>query len=220
MTDGKVPDPKATPPKQVTIKAVPNNVGPQPFGMGAPTPTSEDMARMVATAVAEALKQAIPAAAVGVQQAQLEAQRLNQEAIVRKAQARLKRCAICGLPETACGGPFERDPKTGEQKIVVSADGAVQYEPSVNHIKYICAPRDESLFRWFQGVIIGGVRFLSDHPGHTIWIPKKSDIPTIINNWERNEKELSQRREAHGSGAGSVGRGGSMPGHTNAIGWR
>ncbi len=184
------------------------------------TVTNAQMSKIIGDAVAEALKIAIPAAAVGINQANMAATNEGRAKLVKEAMKRTQRCHICGLPVSACGGAFARDAQ-GNEKIERDANGIVKLEPSVNHIKYYCGPKDDSLFRWFQGVMIGGVRFLSDYVGHQIWIPIKSDIPTLINNWERNEKELSHKRQAEGNGAGAVLPGGQVVrGSQNAIGWR
>lgn len=182
---------------------------------------AKDVSQLIADSVAEALKIAIPAAAVGINKAQSAATQNDREKMVRMANLRTQRCAICNLPESACGGPYELD-ADGLKIIKKDKDGNPLYTPTANHIRFVCAPKDEYLFKWFQGVIIRGVRFLSDYPNHAIWIPIKSDIPTMINAWERNEKELSQRRQAEGQGAGAVGPNGERMhgGNNNAIGWR
>lgn len=181
--------------------------------------TNSEMAKMISNAVAEALKVAIPAAAVGISNAQTLAANTTQEKRIREAMKKVQRCPICLLPVSACGGAFKAD-SDGNPIIKLDDNGGQIYEPSVNHIKYFCGPKEDSLFKWFQGVIINGVRFLADYQGHVQWIPKKSDIPTIISNWEKNEKELSQKRQAEGNGSTNRSIGGSMGGNGQAIGWR
>lgn len=182
--------------------------------------TNAQMAKIISEAVAEALKVAIPAAAVGINAAQTQANDASLKGRIREAERRTKRCPICALPESACGGAFAKDAK-GDDIVTRNEDGSLKWEPSINHVKHYCGPQDESLFKWFQGVIIKGVRFLSDHYGHLIWIPKKSDIPTLINAWERNEKDLSQKRSAEGNGMGYASAGGVVArSNQPAIGWR
>lgn len=180
---------------------------------------ASDVSKLIAEAVAEALKVAIPAAAIGIQQAQMAASNKSREQAVRELEKKLKRCPICALPESCCGGAFKKDAE-GKDIVEKDANGATKYNYELNHVKEYVGPKDENLFRWFQGVIVNGVRFLADYPGHKQWIPRKSDILTTVNAWEANEKELSQKRTAEGMGVGSVGPGGARKGNQNFLGWR
>lgn len=182
------------------------------------TQDSFNVSKIVAEAVAEALRTAIPAAAVGIAKAQSEANTASLEEKVRQAQKKLRRCGICNLPESACGGAYAMDAKGNP--LNVDKDGAPIIDPKLNHVRAYVGPRDEELFQWFQGVIIRNVRFLSDFPGHMIWIPKKSDILTIVNNWERNEKELSRRRRGEGKGMQTRYGSERNSGYQGALGWR
>lgn len=181
--------------------------------------TNAEMAKMISNAVAEALKIAIPAAAVGINQATAAATAKDRERITRDVMKKVQRCPICLLPLSACGGPYKTDSEGNEIK-KTNEQGNPVYSPEVNHIKYFCGPKEESLYKWFQGVYINGVRFLADYQGHVQWIPKKCDIPTMISAWEKNEKELSQKRQAEGNGAGRLSPGGAIPGNQGALGWR
>lgn len=186
--------------------------------LGNTVPTS-DMSRLIAEAVAEALKVAIPAGIVGIEQARSGADNKAREAVVREMMRRTKRCPICGQPETACGGAFKKD-KDGNDIVEHNEDGSLKYNYQLNHTQEYVGPKDENLFKWFQGIRVNGVRYLSDHWGHRVWIPRKSDILTSISAWEQNEKELSQKRSAEGMGMGSVGPGGVVKQGQGAIGWR
>lgn len=183
--------------------------------------SSAAFATMMKDVVAEVLKAIVPATIVGTKQAELEAQRQSREALARDIMRRTKRCAICGQPETGCGGAWKKDAK-GEDIIKLKPDGSFDYDFELNHVKEYVGPKDENLFRWFQGLILNGVRYLSDYPGHKIWIPKKSDILTQVNMWEQNEKDLLQKRSAWGQGAGSIGPQGQVlnKGSSQFIGWR
>jgi hypothetical protein len=206
-------DPRPTPPTDsMAVKHLGNTVDKVSL-------TPDAVSKMIADAVAEALKVAIPAAAVGIATAQGQAAEKSRETIIRETMRRTKRCPVCALPETACGGAFEKD-KDGKDIIELNADGSQKQKPELNHIKAYVGPSDANLFRWFQGFTISGVRFLSDFPGHKIWIPKKSDILTNVNYWEQDQKDLLQKRTAEGMGAGSIGPGGAQPGSQKFIGWR
>lgn len=197
--------------EETQIRAIPNNVG--------PVISAAEVSSLIANAVAEALKVAIPAAAVGINQANIESQGKTREAAVREAVRRTQRCPICAQPVTACGGAWERD-KEGKEIIKLKEDGSPNYTPELNHMKAYIGPKDPNLFKWYQGERVNGVRYLSDYPGHQIWIPKKSDILTSINAWENNEHDLMQKRTAEGQGVGVVGPGGATRTNQNAIGWR
>jgi hypothetical protein len=184
------------------------------------TVDAASLSRIVAEAVAEALKAAIPAAAIGIQQAQFTAAEKVREAQVREVMRKTKRCPLCGLAETACGGAWAKD-KEGKDIIEYDAAGLPKYNWALNHTKEYVGPKDDNLFRWFQGVIVNGVRFLSDYPGHKILIPIKSDIMTQVSMWEQNEKDLLQKRTAHGMGMGNAGPGGVQRAQNqNFLGWR
>jgi hypothetical protein len=184
------------------------------------TLSNAQIAKMMSDAVAEALKHAIPAAAVGINAANLQAQQNDNAKRAEAIRKRLQRCAVCLLPETACGGPWEKN-ADGSDKKENNTDGSPKYCPSANHLKVYVGPKDDNLRRHFDAVWVNGVPFKSFRPGELVWIPKKSDILTTISNWEKNERELSQRRVAEGSGAGSVGPGGVQhKGNPAAIGWR
>jgi hypothetical protein len=145
--------------------------------------SAEDIVKLMSVAMKEALTQAIPAAAIGIDAAKTQADTKSRDKTIREAMAKIQRCPVCLLPVSACGGAFAKD-KDGNDTGKRAENGMLIPEPSINHIRWYCGPRDESLLAWFQGVIIKNVRFLSDYYNHEIWIPKKSDIPTIINNWE------------------------------------
>lgn len=62
-------------------------------------------------------------------------------------------------------------------------------------------PRSKKYGRFFQGVIINGVRYLSNHRGHKIWVPKDCNIEHVMEMWENNEDDQSQGKEVeHDSG--------------------
>lgn len=182
--------------------------------------STAQISKMISDAVAEALKVAIPAAAVGINQANLAAQEMSREKLTRDVKRKTQRCPICLQPVSACGGAFAKD-KDGKDIIEKNADGTIKYEPSLNHVKAFVNYRDESLRRHFDAIWVNGIPYKSFH-GEAIWIPKKSDILTQVNMAENNEKELLQKRSAEGTGAGSIGAQGQLihRGNPNAIGWR
>lgn len=182
-----------------------------------PVNATAEFQKALKEAVAEALKVAIPAAAVGITQAQNSSAKEQREMMVREAMRKTKRCPICNQPESACGGAWPKDEK-GNAIETRKADGTEDYSYNLNHELAYVGPKDDNLFKWFQGLIVNGHRYLSDYPGHKIWIPKKSDILTQVNAWEQNEKDLMQKRTAEGQGM-SVGPGG-VKRSNQYVGWR
>lgn len=167
--------------------------------------------------MAKLISEAVSATTTALFKANKDYDASKTEAVVREQLKKRKRCEVCNLPINACGGAYAVD---ANGKPLELKDGQPVINPKLNHIKVYVGPRDEDYFQWFQGVIISGVRFLSDFHGHMIWIPKKSDILTIVNNWERNEKELSRRRQGAGKGMKSAFGSGQNVGFQGAIGWR
>lgn len=193
---------------KAAVQMMPNTVG---------TIDPASMASIVASAVAEALKVGIPAAAVGINQAQYQAAEKVREGQIREIMRRTKRCAVCGQQETACGGPWKKD-SSGNDIVARGADGSLEYDWALNHDKAYVGPQDANLTKWNPGIRINGVLYKSDHFGQTVLIPKKSDILTQIAHWEQNEKELMQKRTAEGQGMVLGPGGSSRP--QQAIGWR
>lgn len=89
------------------------------------------------------------------------------------------RCPICGQFVRACGGPPEEGKKdTNHSKIVVYPQGGAS---------------NLQIAQWFTGVVLNGVRYLSDRPGHAIHVPKvaEADILATVERW--SEEELLAR---------------------------
>lgn len=183
--------------------------------------SASEMSTIIAQAVADALKVAIPAAAIGINAANAQANDKNKAAMIREVMRRTKRCPICGLSETACGGAWSKDAE-GKDIEKRHADGSPDYNYELNHIRAYAGPTDPNLFKWFQGMKVNGVRFLPDYFGHRQWIPKQSDILTQVNAWEADQHDQMQRRTAEGMGAGAIGPNGGIMhrGNQNAVGWR
>lgn len=85
------------------------------------------------------------------------------------------RCHICGQYAKACGGP--------------PAEGA----KDTNHAWISVFPRgiagQAEFADWFTGVIINGVTYLSNGPGHRIPVPKvaEADINATVAKWSEEE---------------------------------
>lgn len=56
--------------------------------------------------------------------------------------------------------------------------------------------------KWFQGIFINGVRYLSNSAIHKIHVPADADVEKMIQIWEENEDELQTGRQVdHNSGS-------------------
>ena len=86
------------------------------------------------------------------------------------------------------------------------------------HVKMAVFPQERRLGKWFQGVKLNGVLYLSNHANHEITVPKHNDFASIISTWEENERVTAQGRVAeHDSGEVNA-RGGRTNRATG--GWR
>lgn len=71
------------------------------------------------------------------------------------------------------------------------------------HVQMVVFPKrnPKKNGKWFQGVFINGVRYLSVNSSHRITVPKNAEIAHLVQQWEKNEEELSTGREVnHDSG--------------------
>lgn len=63
-------------------------------------------------------------------------------------------------------------------------------------------PRNRRHGKYFQGVLINGVRYLSNSLAHKIWVPANASIEYLIQQFEINEEEtMNGRTFEHDSGA-------------------
>lgn len=106
------------------------------------------------------------------------------------------KCEVCGLLVMACGGMGKIEGDRTEAK--------VQEARNKNHVKMCVYPERYPEFGGqFRGRAINGVWFLSNGPGHQIWVPKCSlgDIQSCIEIYEKNERETRLGRvKEHNSG--------------------
>jgi hypothetical protein len=88
------------------------------------------------------------------------------------------KCGTCGQYETAC------------QK---------------KHVDFCAYPTNYPEFgEFFQGIMVNGVRYLSNGPGHTVKIPavSEAEFANIIRTYEHNERESRVgRSKVHNSGS-------------------
>lgn len=69
------------------------------------------------------------------------------------------------------------------------------------HVRMVVFPSDTRFARWFHGIMVNGVRYASNGPGHQITVPKANDIAHMVSLFEREEAANVMGREyAHNSG--------------------
>lgn len=161
----------------------------------AKTDEVESIEDKITRALTAALEKALPAMAAAAVQTQISAQDVRQSAQI-SARSTGERCADC--------------------RQVLPA-GVKQGEHA--HIKVAIFPHDRRHGKWFQGLMINGVRYLSNNASHLVTVPADIDLQ-LIRNWEDNEDSLKEGREAtHDSG--SLGPSGSNVHQANhTSGWR
>lgn len=70
------------------------------------------------------------------------------------------------------------------------------------HQKMVVFPKNRRHGKFFQGIWLNGVRYLSNNGSHSIWVPKENGIQNLLDVWEDNEDSLLQGRETfHDSGS-------------------
>lgn len=78
-----------------------------------------------------------------------------------------------------------------------------QYEVACKkqHRQAVVWPSNPHFVKFFQGVRINGVTYMSNGPQHRITVPAEADIEYAVAQWTDNEQEISQGRVAeHFSG--------------------
>lgn len=138
----------------------------------------DDFQKQIAEAVKAAVKEAIPAAAaVAAEIAQ--GGRKEPQYVPTPPKDLHTTCPTCKLLKVACRG---------------------------EHELLAVYPSNPRYGRAFRGIVLNGVTFLSNSMQHKIPVPKDNNFVHAIQEWERNEDEMSQGRIAsHDSG--SLGRG-------------
>lgn len=105
-------------------------------------------------------------------------------------------CPTCKQLQKACGGV----PKIEGTATQLKKDAA----NNVNHVKMVVYPQRYPEFaEWFRGRGLNGVWYLSNGPGHQVWVPRSAagDIQHAIETFETNERETRMgRTRQHNSG--------------------
>lgn len=129
--------------------------------------------------LANALKEALPAAVTAALQVQNSIEQSKAAAFVMSRPTGEK-CSTCRqiLPP-GC--------KQGEHK----------------HRKVAVYPLTRKFGPWFQGVFINGVQYISNNLNNPIFVPADCEIENLVRNWELNE-ERNQEDTGSMSNLGSI----------------
>lgn len=122
---------------------------------------------------------------------QLKPQVPTDEQLLAKVEAG-SQCRDCGQVRRACKG---------------------------KHRQVVVFPRNEDRARFFQGIIINGITYKSEHGGQPVIVPADADIEHMLATWEKQEDILITGRKAQHN-SGSIGKAGTN-GYVPAVGgWR
>lgn len=136
----------------------------------------ESLDDKIARALATALEKALPAMAAAAVQTQISAQDAKSAAQYL-ARPSGEKCAEC------------------QQRLPAGVP-----QGSHKHIKVAIFPSHRKHGKWFQGLFVNGVKYLSNHAGHLLTVPADLDL-SLIRNWEDNEDVMKDGREVdHNSG--------------------
>lgn len=182
----------------------PNNGGAPPPQNPKPlvAPDESVLGRMVSEAIAKALTEALPMAAMMMAKVQSEA----QHKAMQKTQIAHERCPECQQLV----------------KVRIAEDGTTKKEFACKneHDDIVVYPSNPEARRFFPGAFINGVGYKSNNSGHKVRVPKENAIIHCVENFERNEYEMNNPRQAfHDSGtiSGTKGASGFIPAH---VAWR
>lgn len=198
---------------------------------------AKSMATVMPSMAAEIAK-AMGTAMVAADSAKMQmANDANTKAIKAKL-ALEEKCHICRQPvgdgkRRGCGGPFKRDPKTNAFVLepvtnpdgteVTDADGKPVMrrieDPAQFHVKREVWPKDPIAAEWFDGVTLNGARYASMGPGHEIWVPKNSDVDSVLSAFTKNEVEQRVGRKHVRSNGGRVSQQGGYQGPGVGVGF-
>lgn len=160
-----------------------------PKSVEASKPAETDASKAIREAISAAITEALPVAT----------------AMAAKVQAEANRPA----PEAPPPGVFSREKCAACQQYLVACKG--------KHKKMAVYPKNSRYGRWFQGVRINGVLYLSNNSSHQITVPADNNIEHLVEVWETNEEQVTQGRNVeHNSGGIGPNAGGFNPAGGNS----
>jgi len=136
---------------------------------------SEAKPLSIQEAVTAAIQEALPVAAALAAKALQDAQAKPAVITAPPMKGAQSRCSECGQFKIAC---------------------------KEKHRMAVVRPTDDEAQRWFTGVKINGVRYMSDHSSHYITVPEDCNIEYLVSAYERNEIiQRRGRKVSHNSGS-------------------
>jgi hypothetical protein len=146
--------------------------------------TRQDETAAIAAAVAQkTLEAVLPSLIASLRAGQAPAP------VQKRAGPSARRCDVCGFP-------------TKDGKSECAEHEAVVAYPT----KY------PEWGDWFTGIVINGVKVLSNHESHSVLVPKGTadTVRLMVQEWERSERLLRMERERNNRrGSGAVGNNGA-----------
>lgn len=126
--------------------------------------------------------------------------------------------AVAVTTAGASKGPAQAAPPAPKSREKCSDCGQQKSGCEGKHIQMTVFPK--SYADYFVGVVINGVKYLSNHENHKVTVPAacESTIQGIVNTFEKNEQELATGRKANRH-SGQVGPNGVSVSQANAA-WR
>lgn len=188
-----------------------------------------DIKKLIAESVSQSLTIALPQVAQSIGQGIMAAQQATkmgeheQNLAARKAKLALEeKCHICrqsvgdGI-RRGCGGPWARS-KDGSfvMEKVLNPDGTEVLDgegkpvmrrverPEQFHVLREVRPSDPVAAEWFMGIKLNGALYFSQGPGHKVWVPKNTDIDSILSVYTQNELEQRVGRKHNRANGGTL----------------
>lgn len=185
-------------------------------------PLGKEMATAMATAM------------MATQQASQMSEYEKTTKAIKAKQALQEKCSVCRQivgdgKGRGCGGPWRRNPVTGEYitEPMVDADGKPVLgpdekpimrrieDPGQFHILRDVFPTDPIAAEYWSGITINGALYMSNGPGHKIWVPRNSDIDSIISAYSEGERiQRNGRKHVRknaGTLSGNAGQSNTLP---------
>lgn len=149
--------------------------------------TAADMAEAIARVAQETAEKLLPVAMAAAAQGMTGL--LPKQNMSGRPRNAGPKCEVCLQLVTACGGIAKIEGERTEAKILAAKEK--------NHVKMCVYPERYPEFGDnFRGRGINGTWYLSNGPGHNIWVPRASagDIQRTIEEYEKNERETRMGR--------------------------
>lgn len=93
--------------------------------------------------------------------------------------------------------------KTDDNGFLADATGRRLVVEELNHKRMAVFTKNDENAEWYTGLRINGRTYLSNGPGHEIWVPAVNDFAGILSQFENGERRSRQQLK-HVRQSGSV----------------